>query len=179
MLLNCGVGEDTWESLGLQGDPARPSWRKSVLNIHWKDLYRSWNSNSLATWWEELTHLKRLWFWERLKAAEGDERGWDGWMASVTQWTWVWVNSGSWWWTGGPGMLQSPLHAEVAKSRTRRWLNWTDCMYGCGKDCLILIPFRLPQITCFTLKLKCFSPDSDNCLLWGSDPCFSSPTSWG
>ena len=43
--------------------------------------------------------------WERLRAGEGDERGWDGWMASPTQWTWVWVDSGSWWWTGRPGVL--------------------------------------------------------------------------
>ena len=51
--------------------------------------------------------LKRPWGWERLKAGgEGDHRGWDGWMASPTQWTWVWVNSGSWWWTGRPGVLR-------------------------------------------------------------------------
>ena len=50
--------------------------------------------------------LKRPWCWERLKAeGEGDDRGWDGWMASLTQWAWVWVNSGSWWWTGRPGVL--------------------------------------------------------------------------
>ena len=67
----------------------------------------SWNSNTLATWWEELTHLKRPWCWARLKGGEGDDRGWDGWMASPTQRTWVWVNSGSWWWTGRPGVLQS------------------------------------------------------------------------
>ena len=55
---------------------------------------------------DELTHLKRPWCWERLRAGgEGDDRGWDGWMASPTQWTWVWVNSGSWWWTGRPGVL--------------------------------------------------------------------------
>ena len=46
------------------------------------------------------------WCWEGLGAGEGDDRGWDGWMASLTRWTWVWVNSGSWWWTGRPGMLQ-------------------------------------------------------------------------
>ena len=63
------------------------------------------NSNTLATWCEELTHLKRPWCWERLKAGEGDNRGWDGWMASPTQWTWVWVDSGSWWWTRRPGVL--------------------------------------------------------------------------
>ena len=78
------------------------------MNIHWKDWCWSWNSNTLATWCEELTHLKRLWCWERLKVGgEGDDRGWDGWMASLTQWTWVRVNSKSWWWTGRPGVLQS------------------------------------------------------------------------
>ena len=106
MLLNCGVGEDSWESLGLQGDPTRPSWRRSVLGVHWRDWCWSWNSNPLATWCKELTHWKRPWFWERLKGGgKGDDRGWDGWMASLTQWTWVWVDSGSWWWTGRPGML--------------------------------------------------------------------------
>ena len=76
--------------------------------VHWKDWCWSWNSNILAAWCEELTHLKRPWCWERLRAGgEGDNRGWDGWMASLTQWTWVWVNFRSWWWTGRPGMLQS------------------------------------------------------------------------
>ena len=98
MLLNCGVGEDSWESLGLQADPTSPSLRKSVLNIHWKDWCWSWNSNILATWCEELSHFKRPWCWERLKeGGEGGNRGWDGWMASLTQWTWVRVDSGSWW----------------------------------------------------------------------------------
>ena len=78
----------------------------SVLGVHWKDWCWSWNSSILATWYEELTHSKRPWCWERLKAGgEGDKRGWHGWMASLTQWTWVWVNSGSWWWTGRPGVL--------------------------------------------------------------------------
>ena len=67
----------------------------------------SWSSNTLATWYEELTHWKRPWSWERLKAGEGEDRGWDGWMASPTQWTWVWASSGSWWWTGKSGVLQS------------------------------------------------------------------------
>ena len=56
---------------------------------------------------EELSHWIRFWCWEGLEAGgEGDNRGWDGWMASPTQWTWVWVNSGSWWQTGRPGVLQ-------------------------------------------------------------------------
>ena len=114
MPLNCGVGEDSWESLGLQGDPISPSQRKSVLNIHWKDWCWSWNSNTLAAWCEELTHLKRPWCWERFReGGEGDDRGWDGWMASPTQWAWVWVNSRSWCWTGKPGMLQSMVSQRV------------------------------------------------------------------
>ena len=69
-------------------------------------LMLSWNSNTFATWCKELTHLKRPWFWESLRAGgEGDNRGWNGWMASPTLWTWVWVISGSWRWTGKPGVL--------------------------------------------------------------------------
>ena len=68
-------------------------------------------------WCEELTHWKRPWCWERLKAGgEGDGRGWDSWMASLTQWTWVWANSGRWWRTG------KPVHG-VAESGTTEWLN--------------------------------------------------------
>ena len=107
MLLNCGVGEDSWESLGLQGDSTHPSWRRSVLGVHWKDCCWSWNSNTLATPWEELTHWKRPWCWEGLgTGGEGDDKGWDGWMESPTRWAWVWVNSRSWWWTGRPGVLR-------------------------------------------------------------------------
>ena len=66
----------------------------------------SWNCTTLATSCKELTHWKRLWCWEGFGAGgDGDDRGWDGWMASLTRWTWVWVNSGSWWWTGRPGVL--------------------------------------------------------------------------
>ena len=87
--------------------------------------------NILATWCEELTHLKRPWCWERLKAGggEGDNREWDGWMVSLTQWTWVWVNSSSWWWTGRPSVLQS-----VGSQRVRHYqpteLNWTEPPHG-------------------------------------------------
>ena len=126
MFLNCGVGEDSWESLRLQGDQTSQSSRKSVLSIHWKDWCWSWNSNTLATWCKELTHWKRPWCWERLKVGgEGDDKGWDGWMAPPTRWTWVWVSSRSWWWTEKPGVLQS-----MGSQRVRRdWateLNWTE-----------------------------------------------------
>ena len=122
MLLNCGVGEDSWESLGLQGDPTSLSWRRSALGVHWWDWCWSWNSNTLATSWEQLTHWKRPWCWEGLGAGgEGDDRGWDDWMASPTQWAWVWLNSRSLWWTGRPGMLQ------FLGSQSQTWLsNWTD-----------------------------------------------------
>ena len=72
----------SWESLGQQGDPTSPSQRKSVLNIHWKDWCWSWNSNTLATCCEELTHWKRPWSWERLRVGgEGDDRG--GWLDGI------------------------------------------------------------------------------------------------
>ena len=130
VLLNCGVGEDSWESLGLQGDPTSPSWRRSVLGVHWKDWCWNWNCNTLSTWCEELTHLKRPWCWERLKVGgKGDDRGWDGWMGSLTPWAWVWVNSWSWWWTGRPGVLRSMGLQRVGNDWVTE-LNWTDEQIG-------------------------------------------------
>ena len=83
---NCAVEEDSRRVACTARRSNHSILKKSVLNIHWK----------------------RPGYWERLKAeGEGDDRGWDGWMASLTQWTWVWVSSGSWWWTGKPGVLQS------------------------------------------------------------------------
>ena len=103
-----------------------PSDCKEILNIHLKDWCWSWSSNSLATCCKELTHWKRPWCWERLKAGgEGDDRGWDGWMASPTRWAWVWVNSESWWWTGRPVKLRP--HG-VAKSGTQL-SDWTEDSY--------------------------------------------------
>ena len=186
MLLNCGVGEDAWESLGLQGDPTSPSWGKSVLNIHWKDCAeaetpilwppdaKSWHTREdpdagkdwrqlektlerpldcrrsnqsilkeispgislegmtlklklqyLATWCKELIHLKRPWCWERLRAGgEEDDRGWDGWMVSQTRGTWVWVSSGSWWWTGRPDILRF-MGSQRVRQGWETELNWT------------------------------------------------------
>ena len=71
----------------------RVPWRKSTLNIQWKDWCWSWSSNNLITWCEELTHWKRPWCWGKLKAEEEGNKGWDGWMASPIQQTWVWANS--------------------------------------------------------------------------------------
>ena len=130
MILNCGVGEDSWESLGLQGDPTSPFRRRSALGFLWKEWCWSWNSSTLATSCEELTPWKRLWCWEGLRAGEGDNRGWDGWMASLTRWTWVRVNSGSWWWTGRPGVLQFMGSQRVGHNWATE-LNWTECKFPC------------------------------------------------
>ena len=108
--------------------------KEIILGVNWKDWW-SWNSNTLASWCEELTHLKRPWCWERLKAGrEGDDRGWDGWMASVTQWTWVWVSSGSWWWTGRPGVLQS-MGSQRVRHNWVTELSWTESWFTfCGGE---------------------------------------------
>ena len=95
--------------------PVHSKGDQSWLGVYWKDW--CWSC-------EELTHWKILWCWEGLGAGgEGDNRGWDGWMPSPALWTQVWVNSGSWWWTGRPGVLwfmrsQRVGHGWVAE------LNW-------------------------------------------------------
>ena len=91
------------------------------------------NSSTLATWCKELTHLKRLWCWERLKEGrEWDNRWWDGWISSLTRWTWIWASSRSWWWTAKPGVLQSLESQRVGLS------DWTDLsLHG-------QIPWRFP-----------------------------------
>ena len=115
-------------SMGLQR--VGHDWVTSPSPILWKDWSWSWNSSTLATWFEELTHLKRPWCWERLKVGgEGDNREWDGWMASPTQWTWVWVNSRSWWWTGRPGVLQFMGLQGVGHDWVTD-LNWTEILYN-------------------------------------------------
>ena len=88
----------------------------------------SWSSSTLATWWEGLIHWKRSQSWERLKAG-GEEGGrrWDGWIASLTPWTWVWANSGRWWRTGKPGVLQSMRSQRVGHdwgTEQQHFKNW-------------------------------------------------------
>ena len=130
MLLNCGVGEDSWESLGLQGDPTSPSLRRSALRVHWKDWCWSWNSSALATSCEELTHWKRPWCWEGLGAGgEGGDRGWDGWMASPAGWhhrlderEFEWIPGVA----NGQGGLACCYSWGCKESDTTEQLNWTE-----------------------------------------------------
>ena len=80
----------------------------------------------LATWCEELTQLEKTLMLGGIgKGGEGDDRGWDGWMASLTRWMWVWVNSGSWWWTGRSGVVQF-LGSQRIGHDSATELNWTD-----------------------------------------------------
>ena len=100
---------------------------KYLLNIDARQAKDKWRLNKRKVRYE-LTHWKRLWCWEGLGAGgEGDDRGWDGWMASLTRWTWVWVNSGSWWWTGRPGVLWFMGSQRVGHDWATE-LNWTEGM---------------------------------------------------
>ena len=121
MLLNCGVGEDSWESLGLQWDPTSPSWRRSVLGVHWKDWCWSWNSSTLATWCEELTHLKdpdagKDWGQEEKGMTEDEMVGWHH-----------RLNGHGFGWTPGVGNGQGGLACWGSwgrkESNTTEWLN--------------------------------------------------------
>ena len=125
MLLNCGVGKDSWESLGLQGDPT--SHPKE--NQFWMFFVRTdVEVETLILWWPKVKNwllgkdpnAREDWRW---KEKEMDGRGWDGWMASVTWWTWVWASSRSWWWSGKPGILQYMEFWRVGRGLVTE-LNW-------------------------------------------------------
>ena len=105
--------------------PVHPKGNQSWMFTRRTDA----DANVFATWCKELTHLKRPWCWERLKAEEEKDREWDGWMASPTQWTWIWVNSRSWWWTGRPGVLRFMGSQRVGHDWATE-LNWSLCYVG-------------------------------------------------
>ena len=117
--------EKTFESpLDWKGaQPVHPKGDQSLVFIGRTDSEAE-TPIFLATSCEELTQWKRLWYCEGLGAGEvGGDRGWDGWMASQTWWTWVWLNSRSWWWTGRPGVLRFMGWKELD---TNERLNWTE-----------------------------------------------------
>ena len=140
-------------------------------NIHWKDWCWSWSSNTLATWCKKPIHWKRPWCWERLKTGrEGDNRRWDGWMASPTQWTWVWANSGRWWRTGEPGVL------GVAKNQI--WLNdWATKTVYTGVELLghmVHSTFNFLRNGLFSKVAVLFYIITNN--IWGASSSTSLPT---
>ena len=116
MLLNCGVGEDSWESLGLE---ISPECSLEVLMLKLKLQYFGhlmWRADS----------FEKTLMVGKIEGRRRDDRGWDGWMASLTQWTWVWVNSKSQWWTGRPGGC-SPWGRKESDTTDR--LNWTELIH--------------------------------------------------
>ena len=99
---------------------------RSVLSVHWEDWCWSWNSNTSRHLMQRADSFEKTLMWERLRAGgEGDDRGWDGWMASLTRWSWVWVNSGNWWWTGRPGVLRFMGSQSIGQDWATE-LNWTE-----------------------------------------------------
>ena len=123
MLLNCGVGEDYWVPwIARKSNQSTLKEISTGCSLEGMMLKLKLQYFSHLMW--KLTHWKRPWCWERLKAGgEGDNRGPDSWMASPAQWTWVWASSRSWWWTGRPGMLQSTVSQRVGLHWTTE-VNW-------------------------------------------------------
>ena len=111
--------------------------RRSSLSIlkeinpiySWKGLMLKLKLQYFGHLMQRADSFERPWCWERLRTGEGDDRGWDGWMASPTRWTWVWVDSGSWWWTGRPGVLRF-IGSQRGEHDWVTELNWTDYITG-------------------------------------------------
>ena len=106
---------------------------------------------SLATWCKELTHWKRPWPWERLKAGEGDDRRWDGWIVSPTRWTWVRASSESCWRTGKPGMLQSMGLQRVGHDWVTELTDWFWLIISRFIKSLLFLGKLSPKVNPFSL----------------------------
>ena len=140
--LNCGVGEDSWVSLGLQGDPTILSYRISVLGVHWKDWCWSWKLQYFGhLMWRADSLEKTLMLGKIESKRRWDNRGWDyGWTASATQWRWVSVDSGSWWWIGRPGVLRFMESQRVGHDWATK-LNWISFHVYLYCMCQNFLPF--------------------------------------
>ena len=131
--------------------PVHPKGDQSWVFISRTDV----DAETSALW---PPHLKRPWCWERLKAGgEGDDREWDGWMASPTRWTWVWVSSRSWWWTGKPGVLHSMGSQRVRHDGVTE-LNWTWIKNYCYKKWVGFLSWKLLPGTQFCGNLLQTTP---------------------
>ena len=105
-LLGKYVGEDSWESLELQGDPTQSILKEISPGCSLEVLMLKLKLQYFGHLMRRVDSLERPWCWEVSGAGgEGNDTAWDGWMVSPTRWTWVWVNTGSWWWTRRPGLL--------------------------------------------------------------------------
>ena len=125
------IGHD-WASELNWNDTSIIKCKREIINICPCLLRRYFMvcTNTLATSCKDLTHWKRPWCWEGLGAGgEGDNRGWDGWMSSQTRWTWVWVNTGGWWWTGRPGVLRFMGWQRVRHDWATELTDWPICRF--------------------------------------------------
>ena len=129
-ILNCGIGEDSWESLDyreikpVNSRGNQPEYSLEGLMLKLKLQYLGHLMRRTDSWENELPP----WCWERVKAGEGGDRL-DGWRASPTRWTWVWASSGSWLWTGKAGMMQS-MGLQRVRHDWASELNWCIFLEG-------------------------------------------------
>ena len=149
--LNCGVGEGSWQSLGLQRSnqsilkEINPEYSLKGLVLKLKLQYFGhlmWRADS----------LEKTWCWERLKAGgEGNNRGWDGWMVSPTQWKWVWTSSRRWWRTGKHGVLgyQRVWHNWATEQQKLSWQNLTVLYYYSNSN--VILNYVLVISPCWVL----------------------------
>ena len=155
MLLNCGVGEDS-RRVPWTASRSNQSILKEIspgCSLEGMMLKLKLQYFGHLMW--RVDSLERPWCWEGLGAGgEGDNRGRDGWMASPTRWTWLWVNSGSWWWTGRPGMLRFMGSQRVGHNWATK-LNWTETSEtSIWKHCSFLLSqFYFPSKWGFTSKI--------------------------
>ena len=127
MLLNCGVGEDSW--VPWTARRSNQSTLKISPGCSLKGLMLKLKLQYFGHLMQRADSFERPWCWERLRTwGEGDDRGWDGWMSSPTQWVWVWVDSRSWWWTGRPGVLRF-MGLQRVRHNWATEMNWTELMY--------------------------------------------------